>query len=86
LAIISVPQYSLKNLGVPWPVEQRLVDVPVVGADRLLVPDAACVLPDGGCAVEEDAQRLLALPNYYIIIKYIIMYTILEITKYKITG
>jgi hypothetical protein len=31
------------DLDVSWPVKQRLVDIPVVGADRLLVPDAVGV-------------------------------------------
>ena len=57
VAAVAIEQRQL-DLGVPRPVEERLVDVPVVGADRLLVPDAVGVLPDGGLPGEKAAQGL----------------------------
>ncbi len=60
IAPVAVEKSEL-DFGVPRSVEQRLVDVPVIGIDRLFVPDPLGVLPDGGLAKEKAAQGLLAL-------------------------
>jgi hypothetical protein len=60
VAAVAVEKGEL-DFRIPRTVEQRLVDVPVVRADRLLVPDTGSVLPDGSLAGEKGAQGRLVL-------------------------
>ena len=66
VAAVAVEQRQL-DLDVPRPVEQRLVDVPGVGADRLLVPVGPSVYCQMVASrVRKAPQRLLALRRLFL--------------------
>ena len=57
IAAVVVEQLKL-NLRIAWPIQQPLGDVPIVGADRLLIANAVGVLPLRRAQGHDKAQRV----------------------------
>ncbi len=55
---IAIEQLKLNRL-ISWPIQQSLGDVPVVGADHLLVANPVRVLPLRRAQGDEEAERVL---------------------------